>query len=295
MKLLSLLCTLLVSVSSAQDLSGLLPDSVAGLRKSDTTRIYVGNGLFNLIDGGADIFKEYGFSKVAVQRYSDSNDGYVDIELYEMKDSAAAYGIFSLVTRSTGERIDFPGEANAGDGFLLFWKGKYYVSLTASISSDDAWLVRAAEEMTYRIPGSGKPCLVSMFDEGASKNQPKLKIAYIRGGLALYNLSTISFGDGFGFVDGICLSTNEAKSFVFTYSTGEACAKNYSMMSEHLKNTGDWDSLYSEPGAGLFGRRKEYLKSVRLWSRIVVSISENKTDVEKMAEEIRGVLTGKSR
>ena len=82
---------------------------------------------------------------------------------------------------------------------------------------------------------------------------------------------------------------------MFTYGTGEACAKSYSMMSEYPGNAGDWESLYSNPSAELFGLRNDYLKSVRLGRSIVVSISENMMDLEKISAEIIEVLTGKSK
>ncbi|RPI04869.1 MAG: hypothetical protein EHM64_08550, partial [Ignavibacteriae bacterium] len=92
----ALLCSLLLSsMLTAQHSSPTLPDSIGGWTRSDPVTIYSGTDLFKLIDGGADIFLEYGFKKVVVQRYSDRNENSIDIEIYEMEDSSSAYGIFS--------------------------------------------------------------------------------------------------------------------------------------------------------------------------------------------------------
>ncbi len=291
---LALLVLLFASQSYAQNISGLVPDSIEGRLKSDSARIYAGDDLYRLIDGGADIFKEYGFDTVVVQRYSDMRDDYVDVELYQMKDSSAAYGIFSAVTFTTGRRIDdFPCEAYAGDGFLLFWKGEYYGSLTASQPSGYSGLVRAAEVMASRIAGLGKPQLAAMFTRSGFSYRDELKIAYIKGGLGLYNLSTIPFGEHFRFVDGVCLSAAGVKSFVFTFKTREACSTSYSLITEELKNSGDWDTLYTRRDDGLFRNGNSFLRTFHTGCYIVVSTSEVEAGLERVTDEIRQVLAAK--
>ncbi|HNS16708.1 MAG TPA: hypothetical protein PKI34_02670 [Bacteroidales bacterium] len=59
------------------------------------TRIFEGSGLWGYIDGGADIYMEYGFERVYVQDIL--LDGHpFTAEAYWMEDSRAAFGIFSV-------------------------------------------------------------------------------------------------------------------------------------------------------------------------------------------------------
>jgi hypothetical protein len=60
--------------------------------RSDT--VY-GKALWGLIDGGADIYFEYGFSNVAVQEIIWDNYRF-KIEIYTMESDEAAFGIFSV-------------------------------------------------------------------------------------------------------------------------------------------------------------------------------------------------------
>lgn len=58
-------------------------------------KYYDGNALWGHIDGGADLYLEYGFDKLLFQEI-EWNKIKFRIEYYKMKDSAAAFGIFSV-------------------------------------------------------------------------------------------------------------------------------------------------------------------------------------------------------
>jgi hypothetical protein len=59
------------------------------------TSYYDGNALWGLIDGGADIYLEYGFDKLLFQEVEWR--GYkFRVEVYRMSDEKAAFGIFSV-------------------------------------------------------------------------------------------------------------------------------------------------------------------------------------------------------
>ncbi len=58
-------------------------------------RVYKGSSLWGYINGGADVYLEYGFIKVLVQDINKDEENY-KIDIYFMEDSAAAFGIFSV-------------------------------------------------------------------------------------------------------------------------------------------------------------------------------------------------------
>ena len=58
-------------------------------------KYYDGNALWGHIDGGADLYLEYGFDKLLFQEIELNNIRF-RIEYYRMKDPAAAFGIFSV-------------------------------------------------------------------------------------------------------------------------------------------------------------------------------------------------------
>ncbi len=84
--------TLFVTTALAQ--IPLAPGDIPGIEiiRSDTIK---GKALWGLIDGGADIYFEYGFSNVTVQEVLWNNYRF-KAEIYTMQSEEAAFGIFSL-------------------------------------------------------------------------------------------------------------------------------------------------------------------------------------------------------
>ncbi len=64
------------------------------IRKEES---YNGNSLWGYIDGGADLYLEYGFDNLFVQELI-INNYKMKIDYYKMKDERAAFGIFSVST-----------------------------------------------------------------------------------------------------------------------------------------------------------------------------------------------------
>ena len=58
-------------------------------------KYFDGNGLWGHIDGGADLYLEYGFDKLLFQEVEWQNNKF-RVEYYKMKDPEAAFGIFSV-------------------------------------------------------------------------------------------------------------------------------------------------------------------------------------------------------
>lgn len=67
-----------------------LPDAVFG-----TPKTYTGSSLFGYIDGGAELYLEYGFTGAWVNEIS-YHDGKYTVEIYRMTGPEEAYGIFSV-------------------------------------------------------------------------------------------------------------------------------------------------------------------------------------------------------
>lgn len=61
----------------------------------EQTKYYDGNSLWGLINGGADIYLEYGFDKLAFQTINWQSHNF-RIEIYRMDNNKSAFGIFSV-------------------------------------------------------------------------------------------------------------------------------------------------------------------------------------------------------
>jgi len=68
---------------------------------------YDGTSLWGYINGGADVYLEYGFSQL-LARKAQADGATYRIDLYRMRDPASAFGIFSISTAtcSSGDSLD---------------------------------------------------------------------------------------------------------------------------------------------------------------------------------------------
>jgi hypothetical protein len=97
----------------------------------DSARTYAGEELFQLIDGGAPLYFEYGFLLARSARYRCASADVVAAEAYEMRTEAGAYGLFTYLSAGSGTPAKFGQAAVEGAGFLLACRGRQVWSFTA--------------------------------------------------------------------------------------------------------------------------------------------------------------------
>ncbi len=126
------------AIVAAPDLRGLVPDAAAvpSWRASDAPAQYDAGTLSNFIDGGAEVFVQYGVHAAINQEYS-RGDETIACTVYEMSDPQAAFGVFSYFR--TPHKIP----AQIGDGGfradlqLTFWQDRYFV-IVETFSTNDS-------------------------------------------------------------------------------------------------------------------------------------------------------------
>jgi hypothetical protein len=101
------------------------------------TDFYNGDELFGYIDGGADLYLEYGFSKLAVQEIIRKNET-VKIEYFRMKTAEAAYGIFSISKNNCTVLANIKVFNCVSPHQILFTSGRNFASVTNTSGSIEA-------------------------------------------------------------------------------------------------------------------------------------------------------------
>jgi hypothetical protein len=76
--------------------------TLGGFAAEGSAASYNAATLYGYMDGGADAFLEYGFSRLSVSRYSRGSTKLV-VELYAMRDAAAASALYSSMRRAGSE------------------------------------------------------------------------------------------------------------------------------------------------------------------------------------------------
>jgi hypothetical protein len=123
------------SLSSwAASLESLLPSKLPeGWSLIEGPHPYTRKTLFEHVNGQAELYLKYGYqgSVFAAYQHTEKPERQIEIDIYDMGSVLQAFGIFS---RSRTE--DPPGgiglDSCADDRSLLFYKGRYYVMLSAN-------------------------------------------------------------------------------------------------------------------------------------------------------------------
>src|SRR5512146_1704116 len=87
---------LTLTAAHAQETQILPADGFAGgWKKAEAPKRFTQADLYGYIDGGAELFLEYGFEQLTVQKYRNGADEFT-VEAYRMTDPAAATGIYLM-------------------------------------------------------------------------------------------------------------------------------------------------------------------------------------------------------
>jgi len=125
-----------------------LPGAVISL-----PRVFNGSSLFGYINGGAELYLEYGFSLASITEIS-LEGGKYKTEIYKMNGPEEAFGIFSV---SKFRCLDMPGHSDYTCRTryqLQICKGPYYISIINSGGSaaDSAASARIGSLIAQKIP-----------------------------------------------------------------------------------------------------------------------------------------------
>lgn len=143
-----------------ENLVSLLPGEKDGWAKSGRPEIYDRDNLFDYIDGGAELYLAYDFQRLVVQRYvsgskSSLGQNSITVEIYQMKSSADAYGLFSF--DQEGERVELGQKGVYGYGLLKFWKDTFLVRILGSQSDLKETILEFGANTDEKIKSEGNP------------------------------------------------------------------------------------------------------------------------------------------
>lgn len=194
---------------------------------------YEGEDLFLYINGGAEIYHEYGFLRVAIRDFEDRDGHTISLEVFEMQNPDAAFGIYSFKTSSEGRELPIGEQARLEDYYLNVRKGSYLVTLTG-FDEDEATiagLAALAERVAAGIEAEpSRPEILSRLPgEGLLPESVK----YFRGALGLYNSHRFFTGRTVFLREGARGDYRAGYSlFVLRYDSEEEAAAQWTALSE---------------------------------------------------------------
>jgi len=132
MKLKAFLIIAIICLSVNCRAGIILPDDnfVTGWTTSGKTLRFSSGDLFNYIDGGAELFLEFGFKQLLVQNYQ-QRDNQIVLEVYQMKNPIAALGIY-LIKCGDETPIEKIPARNSGNKYqFTIVKGSYFIQINS--------------------------------------------------------------------------------------------------------------------------------------------------------------------
>lgn len=221
------------TTGSQETIAEALPDDdeLAGWKKTGTMQHYEGEALYEYIDGGAEIYHEYGFVRVVVQDYVNSAGKSVSVEIFQMASPASAYGMYTFKTDAKGKKIAIGNDAQFADYYMNFWKGPFLVTLTGFDETPETrtGLLDIARSVGSKIPSGGdKPRIVSFLPEEDLRAQSS---KYFTGFLGLRNSHPFFSLNITGFEQGIKGDYSGGFSFfLFRFEEEEEARKGFQSM-----------------------------------------------------------------
>ena len=158
----------------------------AGWTATEPVRVAVGDGLFELIDGGAELYHEFGFRQAASWSLATAAHASIQVELYEMRDATAAYGVLSLMQSGRFTHGEL-GQGSLRFGYYLaFWSGPYFACVTAAQAdaTTQAEVDRLGTQLAALLPHNGE--LPAWFTFLPAQNLQERK--YFHGRIGLSNI-----------------------------------------------------------------------------------------------------------
>jgi len=198
---------------------------VAGWRMKGDPQVFAGQDLFTYIDGGADIYLEYGFRTVLVQDYQGPSGKTISAEIFEMENPGAAFGMYAFKKGSKGREVGGEGRGQMGDYYLNIWKGRFLVTLTGFDSDSETLigleaLARAAEA---RTGGSGdNPRFLKTLP---AEFVIKPSLSYFRGPLGLNSVLPALSRDVLGFEEGAAADYDTGMSLIVLHYPGPGACR----------------------------------------------------------------------
>jgi hypothetical protein len=117
-----------MSLGFGQSEDGSFPP-LDGWKFSADEKVYTPDNLWDVIDGAADLFLEYGFVDLHIGRYQQGEENEIKVEIYKHDSPEDAFGMYSQERNPKHAFLDIGVQAYREEGVLNFLTGVYYVKI----------------------------------------------------------------------------------------------------------------------------------------------------------------------
>lgn len=225
---LSLTCTVIAIVmviancgnsnesSDLKDLSEFFPEQFQNIDcfRSSEIRTFKGQSLYEYLDGGADIYHQYGFIDMATASYKAGDEELV-LDIYRFDSDDDAFGLYSSYKPPGPGNMRLGVEGFSTGNSVDFVKGSYVVRIVG-FDQEEATMTAIetiAEDLNSDIPGSSeRPAMFGLFpvDNQVAGSEKMMAESFV-GQIFLNDVYTMDYN----------IEGDEVTMFLSNDSTGE--------------------------------------------------------------------------
>lgn len=260
------------------------PEHIMGWELKSKPEIYEGDDLFLYINGGADIYHEYGFKRVTSGEYEKKGAGRISVEIYRMDDPLSAFGIFSFRTGGKWK------ESKNGN---LYFHEEYYQNILIG-----SHLITITSIDINKETGKCIPVFRKVFEKrisghitvpkhvGFLKRNKYEKRIYFEGDLGMMNIYNLASTET-GISNGAAGINKNNITLILKFSEEKSIRDNYTSLINILKNDGRYSEFRTFDNSKSFlDPAKRTLLLTILKEYIVIYIGENIEEGRREQKEI---------
>jgi hypothetical protein len=251
--------------------------------------LYVGDNLFDLINGGAELYHEFGFVEVLSAQLLIPGADPLKVEIYDMGSAESAWGIYSMTATSNAKPFQAGTEGRHGEGFSQFVKGRYMLYFYYDYVEEPE-LQYVADCLAQNInETAAMPAQMKAVDTRDVKPE---KLIYFKGNLGLSSIYNFHYKDVFGYEEGSAALYPDLKIFLLNYGDEGSCVEHYNEARDFFMESSKYHDQVSLRGSFHMKDRKEqqidcYFEN----SFLVIFISSGKENLNELREDIIAKMT----
>ena len=279
----------LVAPAVAQEEADLFPEELGEWTPISEAGLFRGEELFLYINGGADIYLEYGFQEVALIDYKRGED-LISVEVYHLEEDA--YSLYSFMQGEGAEAISIGDGGALAQYYLVFWSGRHYVAVTAQGEFEGCReaLVDLGRAIAERLPAGGTvpPLMGALPTRQRRPGSEK----HLMGPIALYNVSILAArlfsGWSEGATAGYLLPDGSEGALLLLRWPEEAAAA--AAFAEAASRGGDMDAAEIAFDGNLLtisSPRGENLRACVDGRIVVIAVGTSEGGIEGLMESVR--------
>ncbi len=159
----------------------------------EPTRVFAGGELFGHINGGAELFLEFGFEDLTVCKYI--NDNLVlELEVYKMENTLAALGIYLIKTGPETPLTEISARNTANSYQIVIASGRFFIQVNNFSGNKEllSLMINLSQTLVDQI---NKPETADLFAYLPKENIIEGSQVIFRGPFGLQSIYTFGKGD----------------------------------------------------------------------------------------------------